>query len=201
MNKENFLNLKENISMVKEELSSEEKFFEKAVMTEKFIKKYKNVMIASLAIAAIAIGGNMIYELNVKNKKSVANAALAKLQADSGNASALKELKESSPNLYDVWIFSQAIAKKDIESLKGLKNSNAHIVGDLAKYESAADVASLDEYASRQDAVYKDLALVQSAVILLNENKITEAKEKLSKVSKDSSLNKIVSSLMHYGLK
>jgi hypothetical protein len=187
--------------MVKEELNSEEKFFEKAVMTEKFVKKYKNVMIASVAIAAMVIGGNMVYELNVKSKKSAANAALAKLQADGGNAAALKELKESSPNLYDVWIFSQAIAKKDLEALKGVKNSNAPIVGDLAKYESAADVVSLDEYASRQDAVYKDLALVQSAVMLFNENKIAEAKEKLSKVSKDSSLNKIVSSLMHYGLK
>ena len=35
------MSLKEELEMVKEELSSEEKFFEKAVITEKFVKKYK----------------------------------------------------------------------------------------------------------------------------------------------------------------
>ena len=84
---------------------------------------------------------------------------------------------------------------------KTLKNSKALIVNDLAKYELASDAASLDEYASKQDAIFKDLALVQSAVMLLNQNKIQEAKDKLSKVSKDSSLNKIVAALMHYGIK
>jgi hypothetical protein len=38
------LSLKENINMVREELNSEEKFFEKAVITEKFVKKYKNLL-------------------------------------------------------------------------------------------------------------------------------------------------------------
>ena len=38
---ERFLSLKTDIEMVKDELTSEEKFFEKAVVTEKFIKKYK----------------------------------------------------------------------------------------------------------------------------------------------------------------
>jgi len=42
------LSLKNNIEMVKEELNSEEKFFEKAVITEKFVKKYKNLLIGSV---------------------------------------------------------------------------------------------------------------------------------------------------------
>jgi hypothetical protein len=195
------LNLRDNISMVKEELNSEEKFFEKAVMTEKFLKKYKKVMIASAAVVALIIGANLIYDVNEKSKTTAANAALSKLQADATNVAALKELKELSPNLHDVWIYSQAVAKKDLEAIKGLKSSNALIVSDLAKYESATDAASLEDYASKQDAIFRDLALVQSAVMLLNENKVDEAKSKLLKVSKDSSLSKMVSALMHYGLK
>jgi hypothetical protein len=195
------LNLKDNISMVKEELNSEEKFFEKAVMTEKFLKKYKKIMIASAAIVALVIGANLVYDMNKKNNTAAANAALSKLQADATNVAALKELKELSPNLHDVWVYSQAVAKKDLEAIKGLKNSKALIVSDLAKYESATDAASLEDYASKQDAIFRDLALVQSAVMLLNENKVDEARSKLLKVSKDSSLSKMVSALMHYGLK
>ena len=37
------VSLKENIEMVKNELNSEEQFFEKAVQTERFVKKYKKV--------------------------------------------------------------------------------------------------------------------------------------------------------------
>ncbi|OHE19393.1 MAG: hypothetical protein A2525_03100, partial [Sulfurimonas sp. RIFOXYD12_FULL_36_11] len=190
-----------NISMVKEELNSEEKFFEKAVMTEKFLKKYKKIMIASAAVVALVIGANLVYDMNKKNNTAAANAALSKLQADATNIAALKELKELSPNLHDVWVYSQAVAKKDLEAIKGLKNSKALIVSDLAKYESATDAASLEDYASKQDAIFRDLALVQSAVMLLNENKVDEARSKLLKVSKDSSLSKMVSALMHYGLK
>ncbi|OHE20276.1 MAG: hypothetical protein A2540_06925 [Sulfurimonas sp. RIFOXYD2_FULL_37_8] len=195
------MNLKDNISMVKEELNSEEKFFEKAVMTEKFLKKYKKIMIASAAVVALVIGANLVYDMNKKNNTAAANAALSKLQADATNIAALKELKELSPNLHDVWVYSQAVAKKDLEAIKGLKNSKALIVSDLAKYESATDAASLEDYASKQDAIFRDLALVQSAVMLLNENKVDEARSKLLKVSKDSSLSKMVSALMHYGLK
>lgn len=195
------MSLKENISMIKEELNSEEKFFEKAVITEKFIKKYKKIMIISVAAVVVVVGANIAYNVNESSKISAANAAFAKLQTDAGNASAIDELKALSPNLYDVWIFSQAVANRDLEALKSLKNSKALIVTDLVEYEMARDAASLENYASKQDVIFRDLALVQSAVILLHENKVDEAKNKLLKVSKDSSLNKLVAALMHYGIK
>lgn len=196
-----FLSLKDNISMVKEELNSEEKFFEKAVMTEKFVKKYKKIMIASVVVVSLVVGANLAYDANESSKISAANETLFKLQKDSKNLEALNELKTLSPELYDVWTFSQAVANKDLEALKSLSGSKTLIVSDLVKYELATDSASLENYASKQDAIFKDLALVQSAVIFLNENKIEEARNKLSMVSKDSSLNKLVAALMHYGIK
>jgi hypothetical protein len=196
-----FLSLKENIDMVKEELNSEEKFFEKAVMTEKFIKKYKNIMIGSVVAVVVLVAANIAYNANESSKIAAANAALSTLQKDAGNSAALSELKTLSPNLHDVWIFSQAVANKDIEAMKSLKDSKALIIGDLVAYELSSDAASLEDYASKQDAIFRDLALVQGAVMLFNENKIEEAKHKLSKVSKESSLGKLVEALMHYGIK
>lgn len=194
------MSLIENINMVKEELNSEEKFFEKAVMTEKFVKKYKNVMIASVVAIVLVVGANIVYNINEEGKVSAANAVLLKLQSDPSDTAALSELKKLSPNLHDVWLYSQAIANSDIELLKGLKSSDAMIITDLAKYELAQDTASLEEYASKQNAIYRDLALVKSAVMLLNENKADKAKTVLSKVSAESSLNELVSVLKHYGV-
>jgi len=199
--KETFLSLKENITMVKEELNSEEKFFEKAVITEKFVKKYKKMMIASVVAVVVLVVANIGYEANEASKKTAANELLAKLISNPSDKISSSKLHTLNPALYDAWIFSQASVNKDLVTMKELKNSKTFIISDLAKYELANDVSSLDSYASKQDAIYKDLALVQSAVILLNENKIDEAHNELVKVSKKSPLSKIATALMHYGLK
>ncbi len=195
------MSLKDNIDMIKEELSSEEKFFEKAVVTERFIKKYKNVMIVSVIAIIVLVGANIAYDANENSKIKAANIAFTKLKLNSNDTAALNELKSLAPNLYDAWTFSQVIANKDVESLKNLKNTKTLIVSDLAEYEMATDSSMLEKYASKQDAIFRDLALVQGAVMLLNENKINEARDMLEKVSKESSLEKLVASLMHYGIK
>ena len=198
------MSLKENIDMVKEELNSEEKFFEKAVITEKFVKKYKKLIIGSVLAVVVLVAGNIGYGISKQNQITAANTALAQLQKDSTNSSASVELKALSPELYDVWAFSQAMANKDLETLKALKSSNALIVSDLASYEVAQSEQSTDAlntYALKQDTIFKDLALVQAAVLLMNDNKLDQAREKLSSVSANSSLAKLVQALLHYGVK
>lgn len=198
------MSLKENMDMVKDELNSEEKFFEKAVITEKFVKKYKNVMIGSLAAIVLVVGANLAYEASEQSKRDSANSAVLALSKNAKDAKALSELKSSSPALYDVWTFSQAVVDKDEATLKGLKNSKTLIVNDLAGYELAQDTndaGALDSYALKQGAIYKDLALVQSAILLMDSGKIQEAREELTKVSKESSLANIAKALLHYGVK
>jgi hypothetical protein len=198
------LSIKNDINMVKEELNSEEKFFEKAVMTEKFVKKYKNVMIASVVALVVLVGANIAYDINKQSQITAANEALAALSKDAKNNEALLTLKSISPDLYDVWVYSNAVATKDLVMMKELTKSSALMVGDLATYELAQeskDIASLDSYASKQNAVYKDLALVQSAIILMNDSQLEKAHEKLSKIPADSSLSKIAQALLHYGVK
>jgi hypothetical protein len=195
------LSLKNNIDMVREELNSEEKFFEKAVMTERFVKKYKNVMIGSLIAIVVAVVANIAYDANEHSKITAANEALSELNLNAANPKALSDLKESSPNLYDVWTFSQTIANKDVAKLKELSSSKALLVADLAAYELANDAKSLNDYALKQNSIYRDLASVQSAIMLMNESKIDGAHEKLLKISEDSSLYKIAQALLHYGVK
>ena len=195
------MSLKNDIDMVKEELNSEEKFFEKAVITEKFVKKYKNVMIASLVVVVLVVGGNIAYKANKQSKLNAANNALLELEKDSKNSSAMEQLQSLSPNLYDVWIYSQAIASNDTASLKELKNSKAPLIGDLASYDLAQDPKALQEYASGQYAIYRDLAIVQSAILFMHENKIQKAHQELSKIGINSPLSRIASALLHYGVK
>ena len=198
------MSIKENISMVKDELNSEEKFFEKAVITEKFVKKYKNAMIGSVVAIVVLVAGNIAYEVNKQSTVDEANKALATLSKDAKNSFALSELKALSPNLYDVWIYSQAMANKDFTTLKELENSRALVISDLVSYELAQnskETSSLSDYSSTQGAIYKDLALVQSAVLLMNESKIDQAHQKLVQVSENSSLSRVAKALLHYGVK
>lgn len=198
------MSLKNDIDMVKEELNSEEKFFEKAVITEKFVKKYKNLMIGSVVVIALLIGGNIAYDMNKQSTLDAANMALATLETNPKDEATLTQLKTLSPSLHDVWVFSQAIVNKDLVALKTLKNSNALIVSDLVTYELAQnekDSATLNDYSLKQGSIYKDLAQVQAAVLFINSNEIDKAHEKLSTIGEQSSLYRVAKALLHYGVK
>jgi len=163
------LSLKTDLEMVKDELTSEEKFFEKAVVTEKLVKKYKKVIIGGVITTAISA-----------------------------------KLKGSSPVLHDVWIYSQAVANKDTAKLETLKNSKALLIGDLASYEiaqSTQDLTKLAAYAKQPNALYADLARIESAIILIKEKKLKESHELLSMIDGNSPLAKVAQTLMHYGVK
>jgi hypothetical protein len=187
--------------MVKQELNSEEKFFEKAVITEKFVKRYKKLLISSVVVVVLVVVANIVYVSSEESRVIAANEALASLKINPKDTGALKELKVLSPNLYDLWLFSQASVNNDLEAMKALKESKAPIINDLIKYELAQDVDSMQIYAEKQDSIYKDLALVKSAIVLFSNNEIDEAHNTLIKVSPNSSLSNIVNALLHYGVK
>jgi len=190
--------------MVKDELTSEEKFFEKAVVTEKFVKKYKNIMIGSVAAIVLLVAGDIGYTINKQNTIDSANEVLGELQTTPNNPAQLARLASLSPALSDLWNYSQAIANKDVKALEKLKDSKTILIGDLSSYytaQEANNTKALDSYASKNDAIYADLARLQTAILLMNEKKIEQAHEKLSMVSVDSPLAQVAQALMHYGVK
>ena len=198
------MSLKENIELVKDELNSEEKFFEKAVMTEKFVKKYKKPLIGAVVAIVLVVVANLGYQASEQNRIESANETLAQLQKNPADEIALARLQSLSPALHDVWLYSQAIAQKNAAELEKLKNSKALLVNDVAEYEAAEykeDLASLENYSEKQNAIYKDLAMVMSAVILMNEGKVDEAHNKLEMIGIDSPLAQVASALSHYGVK
>lgn len=195
------MSLKENIEMVRAELNSEEKFFEKAVLTERFVKKYKKILITSFAVIVVAVAANIIYDINDNSKIATANNALIALKTDATNEEFKKQLQQNGNKLYEVWSFSQAIANKDSQALETLYSSKAPLIGDLSKYENAKTIKELEEYSKNKNAIYKDLALVQSAILLMNEEQIDKAHQKLRLIGLDSPMAEISSALLHYGVK
>ncbi len=197
------MSLKENIEMVKEELNSEEQFFEKAVQTERFVKKYKKPLISLVAVAILAIGVSSAYSLKVQSDTDAANTALNVLMVDANDAKAKETLKSINPKLFDVWSLSQALKSKDKEALRSLESSKALVVADLAEYELAAlenDKSKLQSYAQKSDALYKDLALIEAAVLMMENGEKKEARAQLSMIDINSPVYELAQSLAHYGV-
>ncbi|WP_345978076.1 hypothetical protein [Sulfurimonas sp. HSL3-7] len=190
--------------MVKNELNSEEQFFEKAVQTERFVKKYKKPLIGLITAAVLAIGTGSAYDIYTQNKIDQSNAAFNVLMADPDDQTAQEQLKTLNPKLFDVWSLSKAMKSKDKEALRTLQSSDALAVADLASYELAAieeDTDGLQNYAQKSGALLKDLALIDAAVLLLEKGDVTSAKEKLSMIDINSPLYESAQSLAHYGVK
>lgn len=197
------MSLKNDIEMVKEELNSEEKFFEKAVVTERFVKKYKNLMIGGVVAIVIGVSANLVMEASKAADIAAANEQLEFLQKDNTNKSALAELQKRSPALFELYNYSQAIVNNDTKALESLKNSKAPLLSDLASYEVASRTkksSELESYTSKQGAIYKELAQLQLAVMLIDEGKVKEAQDKLSTIEEGSPLFKVAHALRHYGV-
>ncbi len=198
------MSLKENLEMVKEELNSEEKFFEKAVITERFVKKYKNLLIVSVVGVIVIVSALAFYDANQSAKSKEANRAFTALQNDSKDEQSAMKLEQLNPALYDVWKLSQAMLAKDTETLKALSQSKTIAVSDMATYELAAlnsDEKLLETYAYQQNAIYKDLALVESALLLIEKGEMEAAHQKLQSIPANSPVYELSSMLLHYGAK
>jgi len=198
------VSLKENIDMVKEELNQEEKLFESAVKTERFVKKYKMPLISVLSAIVVVLVGNSIYQVNQSNAITASNEAYNVLLKDPSDTKAVSTLQDNNPALYDAWKLQTALKAKDEKTLETLTSSSSVIVADLASYELATlkkDKVALNEYALKQEAVLKDLAILNEAVLLMQEDKVEEAQARLKMIDKKSSLEKTVTLLQHYGVK
>ncbi len=198
------MSLKENMEAVREELNSEEKFFESAIRTERFVKKYQKPLIAVVVASLLAVGGAIGYQAYTNAKLQSSNAAFNLLLANPTDAKAEQTLKNDNPKLYDVWKLSRGISQNDVTILEGLKNSEAFGVADIASYEAAAikgDVQSLEQYTKKQGALYKDLALLELAVNAIEKGDTKAAHEKLALIAEDSPLFQVAGSLEHYGVK
>lgn len=198
------MSLKENITMVKEELSTEEQFFEQAVRTERFVKKYKKPLIGLLAAIVVIVIAWAAYDAYEASGRDAANQAYMTLQENPDDAQAQQVLQAKAPLLYDAWRMAAALKKGDAETLRALADSPAPEVADMSAYSAAVLEQSggdLAGYAYRQNSFFKDMALIDEAVLLIGEGKASEAQRRLKMIDISSPAAPLAEALGHYGIK
>ena len=209
------MSIKDDVNYIKNELSSEEKFLESFVKTERFFKKYKFIdwnkfliilinkwqlnqskkLIFGLIILAIV--GSVVFLVKTKlDEKNLyeANIALSNF-LENGNQNSLDELKEKNRDLYEIALYLDAkneFKNADI-NLKYLKELLDFQVALLNSNQSELDLVS-----KKADFLLKDYAIFNQALILVNNQKYAEAREILGKISQDSRAFELATLLKHY---
>ena len=198
------MNLKENMQALKEELSSEEKFFESAVRTERFVKKYQKPMVVSVIVLLLGLGGGVAYQMVHDAKVERANAALNTLLMNPMDQNALKELSSQGGSLYELYSLSKALRENDLKTLETLKGASSSEVADIASYESAVlsnNDKALDAYTKKQGSIYQELAVIELAVLSIQKGDSKVAHASLALIKEDSVVYPMAQMLRHYGVK
>ncbi len=189
------MSIKENVDYVKTELSSEEKFLENFVKGERFFKKYKTLIFGFIAVIFIGIVAIFVKNNIDESNKFEANIAFNKVLENSNDSQALADLKEKSPQLYDIAIFLQA--KNESKQT----NINVPLLKELSKYQTALankSISELDNLSMQKDFLLKEFAIFNKALLLTNEGKFNEAKTSLALIPETSKAYELAKLLNHY---
>ena len=189
------MSIKENVDYVKTELSSEEKFLENFVRSERFFRKYKTLIFG--IIAALIIGFIVVFVKNIldESNKIEANIAFKKVLENSNDAQALATLKDKNEKLYEIALFLQA--RKDNKTVE----INTPVLKELAKFQIAMEsknTKELENLSMQNDFLLKEFAIFNKALLLTNEGKFEEAKTALKQIPQTSKATELANLLNHY---
>lgn len=181
------LAVKDDIKVIKDELSTEEQFLEGMIKGERFLKKYKFALIGVAVLAVVA--GVGYYVLKSIEQSNMAKTNIAYNKALENDTNALNSLKNDAPSLYALAKFKEFQDKNDTQGVKSLISAD---IDPLLKQIFSA-------YAGEASgAILADYSLLIDGYELLKQNKIKEANAEFSKISADSPLTNIVKNLQHY---
>ncbi len=191
------MSLKENIKVVKEELSTEEKFLESAIKVETYFRKYKKLIYTLVIIILVLIigikGYNYKQELDLKKSNEDYNLLLTKGE----NKSLEEDLKNKNPKLYNLYLFQKAIKSNDAKSLKSFKTDD-NILKSIVEYQaSSIEQKGLFEYAGKHD-ILKDFAYLQAGFLELKNKNFQRANDIFSFISPTSTFYEFANDLKHY---
>ena len=189
------MSIKENVDYVKTGLSSEEKFLESFVKSERFFKKYKTLIFAFVIIIIVGIIGFFIKENLAQSNKLKANIAFNQVLENSNNAQALATLKDKNPQLYDIALYLQAKKEAKVAQI------SVPLLKELSKYQTALadkNIAELDNLSMQNDFLLKEFAIFNKALFLTNEGKFNEAKTTLALIPQTSKAFELAKLLNHY---
>lgn len=188
------MSIKENVDYVKNELSSEEKFLENFVKSERFFKKYKTLIFAIIALSILGAIGFVIKTNIDESNKIEANIALTKF-LDTGDEKALATLKDKNEKLYEIALFLKA--KKENKTTE----INIPLLKELAKFQMALETKNLTELGNlsvQGDFLLKEFAIFNKALLLANEGKFEESRTTLNQIPQTSKASELANLLNHY---
>ncbi|PRM93040.1 hypothetical protein CJ672_01780 [Arcobacter cryaerophilus gv. occultus] len=188
------MSIKDDVNYIKNELSSEEKFLESFVKTERFFKKYKKLI---FGLIILAIVGSVVFLVKTKlDEKNLyeANIALSNF-LENGNQNSLNQLKEKNRDLYEIALY--------LDAKNEFKNADINLkyLKELLDFQVAllnSNQSDLDAVSKKADFLLKDYAIFNQALILVNNQKYAEAREILGKISQDSRAFELATLLKHY---
>ena len=189
------MSIKENVDYVKTELSSEEKFLENFVRSERFFKKYKTLILSFIIIVIVGFIAVFIKTKIDESNKFEANLAFNKVLENNNDAKALADLKAKNKDLYEIALYLQA--KKEAKIIE----TNVPLLKELSKYETALankSITELDNVSMQSDFLLKDFAVFNKALFLANEGKFREAKTTLALIPQTSKAFELAKLLNHY---
>jgi len=187
------MSLKENVQYIKEEISSEEKFFESFFKLEKFYKKYKYLIIlVVVGTLAYFVSSNVISYINEQNAIE-ANTAYNKLLKSSNDTQSIKILKEKNSKLLELANY--------INSKDNTKDINIIYLKQIALYNKAIknnDIKSLDKLIINPEFVLRDYAIFNKALIQAENKQYKKAKTTLNSIQKESAVTTLSNMLKHF---
>ena len=188
------MSIKDDVNYIKNELSSEEKFLESFVKTERFFKKYKKLIV--VLIIAVIIGSIAFLVKTKLDEKNLyeANIALSNF-LENGTQNSLNQLKEKNRDLYEIALY--------LDAKNEFKNADINLkyLKELLDFQVAllnSNQSDLDAVSKKADFLLKDYAIFNQALILVNNQKYAEAREILGKISQDSRAFELATLLKHY---
>ncbi len=189
------MSMKENVDYIKQELSTEEKFFEGTVKLERFWKKFKFLIIAFAVIVVSTIVGLSYKSSMDEQNKIAANEALNLFLKDYKNEAALNDLKVLDAKLYEIAIYLKASKENNIQNIE------VPYLKELMLYNEAiskSDVNKLNELTMNNKFLLKEFAIFNRAMLLTKEAKYEEAKSILNLIPENSQANQLAQLLLHH---
>jgi len=187
--------MKENVDYIKQELSTEEKFFESTVKLERFWKKFKYLIIAVVVIIVAAVVGiNYKSSVDAQNKIA-ANEALNLFIKDFKNEKALNDLQALDKNLYEVALYLKASKENKVATV------NVPYLKELMLYNDALskkDEVVLNDLTMNNNFLLKEFAFFNKALLLTKDGKYEEAKSVLKLIPESSQANQLAQLLLHH---
>jgi len=190
------LDIKNSIEEVKKELTTDEQMLVSAFKLEKFYKKHKIKIFIVVGALVAFFGGKAVMDMIEENRLNSANEAYLALEKNPNNTKALETLKSKNPKLYELYTYKRAVISKDTKSLSALDAKNEEFISDMSHYH-----LYLFENKPMESQIYKDFALIDSAVLYIKEGKINEAKNLLSIIDEKSPVYNISKLINHYTIK